>query len=80
MIQHPLGPRTSPIPVGPTGVGTFGAGPRGPRYPVGPSRGPMFGGRVLATMKKGGKVKKTGLYKLHRGEKVVPLSSLRRAR
>lgn len=28
---------------------------------------------VLGSLKKGGKVKKTGLYKLHRGEKVVPV-------
>jgi hypothetical protein len=27
-------------------------------------------------MKKGGKVKKTGTYKLHKGEEVMPLSAL----
>lgn len=27
---------------------------------------------VLGSMKKGGKIKKTGLYRLHKGEKVVP--------
>ncbi len=35
-----------------------------------------FAGRpgmpLLGSMKKGGKVKKTGAYKLHKGEKVVP--------
>jgi len=30
---------------------------------------------VLGSYKKGGKVKKTGLYKLHKGEKVVPVKS-----
>lgn len=28
--------------------------------------------RVMGSFKKGGKVKKTGLYKLHKGEKVIP--------
>ncbi len=28
--------------------------------------------RILGQMKKGGKVKKTGNYKLHKGEKVIP--------
>lgn len=30
------------------------------------------GGQALGSFKKGGKVPKTGLYKLHKGEKVVP--------
>lgn len=29
-------------------------------------------GRELRSFKKGGKVKKTGKYKLHKGEKVIP--------
>lgn len=33
--------------------------------------------QVLRSFKKGGKVKKTGNYKLHKGEMVVPLSKLR---
>ncbi len=42
---------------------------------IGPKLGPSFGGRgrVIGTMKKGGKVKKTGLYKLHSGELVKPM-------
>lgn len=36
-------------------------------------RGPMQGDprRALASFKKGGKVKKTGIYKLHKGERVL---------
>ena len=80
MIQRPLGPRTSPMPIGPVNFGPVGVqGGRQPRTPM-RSPGSPFAGRYLASMKKGGKVKKTGLYKLHRGEKVVPLSSLRMAR
>lgn len=77
MIIRPSGPRTSPIPMGPTPASPYGDPNRRPlrQYPI-----PMGGRRVLGTMKKGGKIKKTGLYKLHKGERVVPLSSLRRAR
>jgi hypothetical protein len=46
------------------------------------SVGPMAGGqmpgpvqRPIASMKKGGKVKKTGLYKLHKGETVKKAKS-----
>ena len=65
---------------------------RGPTAPMrGPSRvptpgqmspmlNPRFGGRVMGSFKKGGTVKRTGNYRLHRGEKVVPLSRLRHAR
>lgn len=56
-----------------------------------PTRGPMNRPGAIAarpgmpmppyrSMKKGGKVKKTGIYKLHKGEEVVPLKSLLRAR
>lgn len=34
--------------------------------------GPMPVGRILGGFKKGGRVKKTGNYKLHKGERVVP--------
>ena len=40
-------------------------------------------GRVMGSFKKGGKVKKTGVYKLHKGERVMPttkLSALLRAK
>lgn len=74
MIARPKFPVTSPMPIGP-GVPTGRSGvPR--QAPVGRSPRSL----ILGSMKKGGKVKKTGLYKLHSGEKVVPLSSLRRAR
>lgn len=33
---------------------------------------PVVGGQPLGSLKKGGIVKKTGLYKLHAGEKVTP--------
>ena len=36
------------------------------------SRIASLGGPLLGGMKKGGKVKKTGVYKLHAGETVVP--------
>ena len=36
-------------------------------------------GRYMGSFKKGGRVKKTGLYKLHRGETVIPLSRLVKA-
>lgn len=41
--------------------------------------GPMPMMRPLGSFKKGGKVKKTGLYKLHKGERVTKLSSLVKA-
>lgn len=46
----------------------------GPRQNAGalPMPGPMPMGRILGGFKKGGKVKKTGNYKLHKGERVVP--------
>lgn len=47
----------------------------GPQYPVNPVRG-----GVLGVMHKGGKVKKTGKYLLQKGERVVPVSSLLRAK
>lgn len=63
--------------------------PIGQPGPVGTpmQQGPMPVGRsmmtrpILGSYKKGGKVKKTGIYKLHRGERVMPtkLSSLVKA-
>lgn len=45
-----------------------------------PIADPRFSGpRMMGSFKKGGKVKKTGLYRLHRGERVVPLSTLAKA-
>lgn len=46
--------------------------------PAAPKR-PMPG-RVLGSFKKGGKVKKTGPYELHAGEKVVSVAELRKAK
>lgn len=40
--------------------------------------GPRFGSRVLASYKKGGKVPKTGAYKLHKGETVMPAKKRKR--
>jgi hypothetical protein len=34
------------------------------------------GGPLLGSFKKGGKVKKTGKYKLHKGEKVISLKNV----
>jgi hypothetical protein len=74
------------IPPGMLGSGgRFGPLPlqRGPMQPMG---GPRFGSlQPLGSFKKGGKVKKTGLYKLHKGERVMragmgKLSDLRHAR
>lgn len=35
---------------------------------------------VLGSYKKGGKVKKTGLYKLHKGEKVVSAKKVKKSK
>lgn len=37
-------------------------------------------GRPVASFKKGGTAKKTGLYKLHKGERVTPKKSKRMSR
>jgi hypothetical protein len=34
-------------------------------------------GKLLGSFKKGGRVKKTGKYKLHKGERVVPRSRVK---
>jgi hypothetical protein len=57
-----------PMPVGepPLRVGGFGGNTM-------PDPNPLAAGRpVLGTMHKGGKIKKTGLYNMKKGEKVVP--------
>jgi hypothetical protein len=44
-----------------------------------PAQMPKSPMRPLASFKKGGKVKKTGIYKLHKGEEVTPVSKDRGA-
>lgn len=41
-------------------------------------RGHGMAPRVVGIMKKGGKVKETGLYKLHKGEKVLSKGTAQR--
>lgn len=41
-------------------------------YKVGRAAGEAFGNAILGSLKKGGRIKKTGLYRLHKGELVVP--------
>lgn len=65
MIRRPM---PGPMPVRPD-----------PRSVGRPMPGPMPMMRPLGSFKKGGKVKKTGLYKLHKGERVTKLSSLVKA-
>lgn len=36
--------------------------------------------KVLGSFKKGGSVKKTGLYKLHEGEKVVSVKAMKKGK
>ena len=71
-----------PIMPGRPGIGTFGGGRFGGGTPPG-AGGVGFGGPVrtepvIRSMKKGGKVKKTGKYKLHKGERVVPAKKARK--
>ena len=69
------------IPIRPGGG--FGGQPVGPvmrgQFGVGPMAGAQRGGprmqKPIGSMKKGGKVKKTGLYKLHKGETVKKAKS-----
>lgn len=42
--------------------------------------GKMIKDTLLGSFKKGGKVKKTGNYKLHKGEKVVPAKKVKKER
>jgi len=41
---------------------------------------PEPGLRVLGEMKKGGMIKKTGVYKLHKGEMVVPVKNVEKVK
>jgi hypothetical protein len=62
----------NPTPPLPGGMPIRRPGPIATPMQQGPMgmRGPMQG-RVLGTFKKGGKVKKTGKYLLHKGERVL---------
>ncbi len=75
----PITPRfpTRPMPPAVPGPMRYGA-----RDGAGPLTFNPRTGLSLGSFKRGGKVKKTGLYQLHKGEKVVPakLSSLRCAK
>jgi hypothetical protein len=83
--------RPMPGPSGPPmGNGGQPIAPAGQPQMGQPAMGAGFGGMrdprinpmqpMLGSFKKGGKVKKTGKYLLHKGEKVVKVSSLARAR
>jgi hypothetical protein len=65
MPAYPTPPLPGPIPVRrPISVPMQ-------QNPIG-MRGPMPGPRLaLGSFKKGGKVKKTGIYKLHKGERIL---------
>jgi hypothetical protein len=79
-MPSPLGRPAGPVmpPQAPVVQGGMGQGqiPQDPRMQPPVVQGP----RMLGSFKKGGKVKKTGAYKLHKGEKVIPLSSLAHAK
>ena len=69
-------PRSSPA--RPT-YHAMGNHPVGPLQPTARPSIPFRAGSmhpILGSMKRGGRVKRTGVYKLHKGEQVVPLSSL----
>jgi hypothetical protein len=75
MMPYRTLPIRRPMP-GPMPVGQpiqQGGGAQAPMRPFGRPAGPME--RPIASMKKGGKVKKTGTYKLHKGERVVKAKS-----
>lgn len=57
-------------------MGGGGALPR-PVFAPGGGGSSMLRRSGYASYKKGGKVKKTGLAYMHKGEKVIPLSKLR---
>ena len=84
MPRPGIDPRISPTPMQP-GIGQApisqprfaGTGQIGGQ----PIADPRFSGpHIMGSFKKGGKVKKSGLYRLHAGEVVVPLSELARAK
>ena len=41
---------------------------------------PEAGLRILGELKKGGMIKKTGVYKLHKGEMVVPVKNVEKVK
>ena len=55
----------------------MGGGGALPRPVFAPGGGSMLRRPGIASYKKGGKVKKTGLAYMHKGEKVIPLSKLK---
>lgn len=69
----PIEPAVRPFPV-------RGTGPVGPQAPGEGEGGSMMRRGFLGSFKKGGKVKKTGLYLMHKGEKVVPVKDLGKAK
>jgi hypothetical protein len=38
----------------------------------------MLGTKPIASMQKGGMVKQTGMYKLHKGERVIPAKDVKK--
>lgn len=68
----------------PAGGGSFGGGPRAGGFSGGARPEPVrgFGGvspvNAIPAFKKGGTVKKTGLAKVHKGEKVIPASKVKK--
>lgn len=44
------------------------------------SRWQKFRSNLAGSFKKGGRVKKTGVYRLHKGEKVIPANKVKRSR
>lgn len=75
MLMNPMGgmPRGGSLWGGAPAVGSGGMRPMAPG---GFRAAPIAGRPVLGSFKKGGKVKKTGLYKLHAGEKVTSLKQM----
>lgn len=69
-------PMPSPMPGGPPSAGMVSEGPPGA---MGVRQGRPSGMPYYGMMKKGGRVKKSGLYHLKKGEHVIPLSRLTKA-
>lgn len=72
-----------------SGAGLRGAPPitvddrpmyKGHKVGVPPGREEMFNPIAPPSMKRGGMIKRTGLYRMHRGEQVLPKSLARRYR
>lgn len=84
-VVNPSVPSPQPTPWGqfhpPAPMGVYGAVPPSPLYQNSfnqPMRNPVAPTRPIMSMKKGGKVPKTGIYKLHAGEVVVPKERVNR--